>query len=134
MKKLNEVALAYIKYCSAIETARDEFGEQIKMLLELPTRTTIRTGFWEGRKYIYFQKDSRYISFCTIDGTVEMWIGFPVEPKKNYEKRIKIVKSMIKNLEKTCEEGKWVYFGKECSIKNFKGELEVFAEAFKALK
>ena len=96
MTVLSEVALSYMKYCSVIETVRDEFAQCMKESLELSTKPAIRNEFDKGKKLIYITNKSYYLCFSTNEKSITIYIS---KGKKYSEKEIRFLKSNIKRPE-----------------------------------
>ncbi len=129
MTVLTKVALSYLKYCSAIETARDEFAKCMEESLRLSKKLVIRNDLYEGQKLIYITKKSYYLCFSTNEKNITIEI---TKGKKYSEKEIRYLKSNIKRLEggnKEYPDDVW----KEYPISNFQQGLEEFIQTFNSL-
>ncbi len=125
---LNKVVLSYLRYCLAIETAREEFAENMKEILRLSKKPTIKIVKDDG--YVYISKDPYYLYFAPYDEKIE--IGISKNKGGLSEVDIKVLKSKIEfeiRVEKTGEK----YICKEYPTRNLKKGAEEFIEAFKSL-
>lgn len=130
MTIFSKVALSYLKYCSAIETARDEFAENMRLILGLSKKVkVIKTEMDNGLKYVRIDKPPYYLYFGTYNEKMEIGIG---KDKDFQEPEVRGLKLKIKGL-KGGEDNYSQYVYKEYQLRYFKKGAEEFIKVFRFL-
>lgn len=127
MKKLSPEVLTYLKNCSAVEIARDEFinqmGDRLGLKLQQKHLTIEKEWIRLGKENLqfYFRANGQKVEF-----------GISVQPIEREQER---VKSKLKKLgEPKQENGKWIGVYKKCPTNKFDNEVKAFCNVFKDLK